>query len=368
MNITINSQALLGALAAVSKALPAKANLPILENILIEGHGDFLTATAFDSNLGVIVKVNAAADAGKKVALPGKLLSDIIRTLPDCEITLTTGDVECVIDWGFGQSTIPAFDAKEFPKIPRFDGNPNVVLKGSDIRDAVAHTVSFASKDEVRPQLCGVFLNCLDGAIDAVCSDGKGMAIYTIAANILTSFSVVVPTSALNIVRTFIPADTDVHVYVNENNVFFATDSLTISVRRIVGNFPKYTSVIPQNNENIARFKTAVFTSSVSRISSCANKITSTIKMTLSEGVAPIIAGQDVGFGIAAQESVPEASYTGANMEVGLSSDFLLRIAGNLKASAFDIKFSDHKHAVLVEPADPASDNCKYVIMPVATA
>lgn len=367
MKITVNSKALLSAVNVVSKAIPVKTSLPILENILLKGYGNTLTIYAFDGNVGIRYTIPATTTEGK-LLVPGRQFSDIIKALPNCETTIVGNELSCDIDWGVGTSTMPVVDYSTYPELPTFQGEVNVIVKGKVLQESLAVVTPFVGKDDMRPIMSGVHFNSQQTSIDLVSSDSKALAICPVAADVRDAIKVTVPISAINVVKAMNVEDKDVFIHADDKNVFFATEDCCISGRLIEGKYPKYDAVIPKANVNVARFDAFTFSKAVSRVAVCSNKVTSAVKFTFKDSQTPLVEAQDLGFNVSAKEHIGNSSYSGEDIVIGFNSNALLRIINAIQGDSIDVKLLNAKAATLLTSAEESELQCQYILMPIATA
>ena len=72
----------------VSKAVPSKTTMPILECILIDATTDIIKFTANDMELGIETVVEGNIVEKGVVAIDAKIFSEIVRKLPDNEVVI----------------------------------------------------------------------------------------------------------------------------------------------------------------------------------------------------------------------------------------------------------------------------------------
>lgn len=366
MNIKINSKAFLNALSLAYKAIPSKAAIPILENFRIEGSAAGVVITATNSNLSIICAVDAVSDDGA-IVVPAKILLDVMRNLPNIDVTLRTeNNSTCVVDWGNGNSALPSFPPQDYPfiAVPQ-NQEPHITIKGKDLKAALAHTLPCTGKDEIRPVLSGVFCNVKPDKIDFVGTDSHILAIYPIASENQQQMSFCIPGAAAALVKDAAADDDEVNIFSNNNGVHFGVDGIVISARKIEGNFPRYESIIPTHNNNQAIADKLLFASSIKRVSVCSSKASGTIKLTLNSDTQIKAEAQDLGFSIAATEFVPGTVYQGDSMIVGFKSDYLIKGLNIVGSDKLILKLLDSRHAALIVPQEPEVDPCTILIMPV---
>ena len=90
MKIICKKSNLVHGVGIVSKAVSNKTTLPILSCILIEAGAGTITLTANDMELGIETTIEGEILEQGKIALDAKLFSEIVRKLPDNDVTIET--------------------------------------------------------------------------------------------------------------------------------------------------------------------------------------------------------------------------------------------------------------------------------------
>ncbi len=138
--------------------------------------------------------------------------------------------------------------------------------------------------------------------------------------------------------------------------------------RLVVGKYPKYRDVIPQNNSNVLKIDRTLLLNTVRRVSVCANKASNHIKFDLKSGSLEISA-QDLGFSIAAYEKM-DCQYEGDDLTIGFKSTFMIDILNNMNCNEIVIKFADSRRAALIVPSEEEAESEKIcgILMPIMIA
>ena len=87
MNFIVSSTTLLKNLQNISGVLSTNNTLPILDNFLFEIADNELTISASDIDTTMKTSLDVEANESGKVAIPAKLLLDILKVLPDQPVT-----------------------------------------------------------------------------------------------------------------------------------------------------------------------------------------------------------------------------------------------------------------------------------------
>ena len=112
MKATIERATLLKSLSHVQSVVERRNTIPILSNVLIEKSGDALSFLATDIEIQIVSR-SALEQAGdtKGVTVGARKLVDILRALPEGEVTLTTQDKRLHANPG-GHAAVPKSELK----------------------------------------------------------------------------------------------------------------------------------------------------------------------------------------------------------------------------------------------------------------
>lgn len=371
MKLIISSSELLRGVMAVAKAIPAKSPLPILENFLFDLKGNTLEITASDSELTLRtqIEVESTAEEGR-IAIPAKHMMDLLKELPDQPLTIsTTGDSSFLCSWAGGESTLPYFPAEDYPEIVGADANNAVTLQfpAQSLVEGISSTIYATADDEIRPAMNGIFFDIDLSSTTLVASDSHKLICYTTAdVNASEKASFILHKKPAAILKTTIGKDVEtVEISFDAKTAEFKFGNTTVICRLVVGKYPKYRDVIPQNNSNILRINRVQLLNTVRRVSVCSNKASNHIKFDLKSG-SLMVSAQDLGFSIAAHETM-QCQYDGEDLTIGFKAPFIIEILSNMTCGELVIKFLDSKRAALIVPAEEEAESEKIcgIIMPI---
>ncbi|MBQ9661187.1 MAG: DNA polymerase III subunit beta [Bacteroidales bacterium] len=370
MEFNVSSAGLLKGILDVSKAIPAKTALPILENFLFVLKDGQLEITASDQELTLrtIVAVDSTAEEGS-IAVPARQMTDLLKALPDQPITVKTtgeGSFECI--WSNGNSSLPYFPAADYPEIKGAGEDARTAtIPASVLAEGISSTIYATADDEMRPAMNGIFFDMEPESTTLVASDSHKLICYTtreVRTDEKASF--ILHKKPAGVLKSIIDKDDeDVTVSFDSSTVVFSFGATMMVCRLIVGKFPEYRKVIPQNNANILKIDRAQLLNTVRRVAVCANKASNHIKFELKPGQIEITA-QDLGFALAAYEKLG-CDYNGDELGIGFKSSFLIEILSNMTCGTVVIKFADPRRAALIVPAEEEEESEKIcgILMPI---
>ena len=371
MKLIISSSELLRGVMAVAKAIPAKSPLPILENFLFDLKGNTLEITASDAELTLRtqIEVESTAEEGR-IAVPAKHMMDLLKELPDQPLTIsTTSDSSFLCSWAGGESTLPYFPAEDYPEIIGADTNNAVTLQfpAQSLVEGISSTIYATADDEIRPAMNGIFFDIDLNSTTLVASDSHKLICYTTAdVNASEKASFILHKKPASILKSTIGKDIEtVAISFDAKTAEFRFGTTTVICRLVVGKYPKYRDVIPQNNSNILRINRSLLLNTVRRVSVCSNKASNHIKFDLKSG-SLMVSAQDLGFSIAAHETM-QCQYDGEDLTIGFKAPFIIEILSNMTCGELVIKFLDSKRAALIVPAEEEAESEKIcgIIMPI---
>jgi len=370
MKLIISSSELLKGIMSVSKAIPAKSSLPILENFLFDLCGTQLTVTASDSELTLrtVIDTDSVEEEGR-IAVPARHMIDLLKELPDQPITIQTikeNYFEC--SWMGGASILPYFPADEYPAITTTEeGATTVEFPAQTLVDGISSTIYATDDDEMRPVMNGILFDMTPSGTTLVASDSRKLICYTtLEVKTEEQSSFILHKKPASIIRSIVNKDAEkVTITFDSKNAVFTFGGTMVVCRLIVGRFPRYRDVIPQNNSNILKIDRLQLLNCIKRVSVCANKASNHIKFDLRGGSLEVSA-QDLGFSISAHEKT-RCQYDGEELQIGFKSTFLVDILSNLGCSEVIIKFADPRRAALLLPADEGEMTEKVcaILMPI---
>jgi DNA polymerase III subunit beta len=363
MKITATKQSLLDGLLVVSRAVSARAALQALSGILITLDGD-ARLRATDMELGLDVGLDAEVEGTGAVVLPGRLLVEVIRSLPDGSVSLTLREAERDVEITAGSSkfhlrTLPADD---FPRFPETEGDP-VELPAAALRDTINRVARAASRDEARPVLTGVLVTAEGDELTMVATDSYRLAVKRtkLDSPVPERLEANVPARALRELARLIESaeDESLRVWLTRNQALFRVGEVSLSSRLIDGQFPNHSQLLPDSYEHEVKLPRAELLEVTRRVSQLAQR-NAALRLSFSEGELVVSAETpDLGD---AREALP-APYSGELLEIGFNPEFVRDGLESIDADEVLMKLISPLRPGLLEPSD--SDDFSYLVMPI---
>ncbi len=369
MKFIVSSSALLKKTQLVAGALNTSNTLPILDNFLFEIKDGELSITASDLETTMTTKMPVEAKENGNIAIPAKLLTDTLKSLPDQPLTfsvnLENSGIEISSD--FGKYKLTGFNGSDFPKTPELDATSTLDINSIILSNAITKTIFATGNDELRPVMNGVYLEINNDNVTFVATDAHKLVKYMrtdVTSDQGASF--ILPKKPLNLLKNILASfDDNVTIEYNETNARFVFDETVLICRLIEGKYPNYQNVIPVDNPNKLTIDRVAFANSIKRVSIFANKSTHQIRLKIT-GSELTVSGEDLDFSNEANERLT-CSYEGEDMEIGFNGKFLLEMLNNLDSDEILIELSAPNRAGLIFPVDKVDENEQLLmlVMPV---
>lgn len=368
MNFITSSTALLRHLQSISGVLSTSNTLPILDNFLFEISDNQLVVSASDLETTMQTSMEVEANGSGKIAIPAKLLLDVLKNLPDqpCTFSVDFEKFGIEIAYDNGKSRMVGFNGDEFPKTPKIENSSSVKVSGDVISSAINKTLFAAGNDDLRPVMSGVFCQFSPQDIIFVATDAHKLVRYKrtdSSADNTSSF--ILPKKPLNLLRANVTSDIEVLIEYNESNAVFTFGDIVLVCRLIDGKYPNYEAVIPKENPNVLIVDRAQFLGSIKRVSIFANKTTHQVKLRLAGSELSLFA-EDLDFSNEANERLT-CNYDGDDMEIAFNSRFLLEMLNNIDTKEVKLEMSVPSRAGLLMPAESTNpdEDILMLVMPV---
>ena len=253
MKIICSKSELLRGVNTVLKAVPAKTTMPILECILIDTTDGQIKLTANDMELGIETKIQGDILDKGKIALEAKLFSEIVRKLPDSEVTLQTDDsYRALIKCEKAKFNIAGKSGEDFSYLPEIEKNQKVVLSQFSLKEIIRQTIFSIADNENNRLMTGELFEINGDEMKVVSLDGHRISIRKIELKEeYNHIKVVVPGKTLNEVSKILTGgvDDDVHMFFTGRHVVFEFDDTVVVSRLIEGEYFRIEQMLSSDYE-----------------------------------------------------------------------------------------------------------------------
>lgn len=363
MKIVCSKTELLNRVNIVLKAVPAKSTMPILECFIIEVKTDYIKLIANDMELGIETIISGNILEPGVIAINAKVFSEIIRKLPDNDVTIETdSNFSVTIICEKSKFTISGKNSDEFPFLPNIDKKEAVVLSQFSLKEIIRQTVFSISDNESNKIMTGELFEINGDQFKVVSLDGHRISIRKITLKeSYNDIKVIVPGKTLNEIIKILSgeiADT-VSIYFTDKHILFEFDNTIVLSRLIEGEYFKINQMLSSDYETKIMINKK-------ELLSCIDRATLLIKE--SEKKPIIISINDKGMELKMNTSIgsmDEEIYIekdGKDILIGFNPKFLIEALRVIDDEIIDIYLINPKAPCFIRNAE---ESYTYLILPV---
>lgn len=363
MKLSIARSELLEALNVVSKGMSARSTLPILSGIYLSATDGVLTLQSTDLEISVRHSSPALIEEEGQAVIPGKLLSEIVRSLPEAAVVIEkekeTANVRCQ------QSTfaLKTLNPSDFPKFPEISVEKSISLPADTLSTMVRRVAKAVSRDETRAILTGILLVIEGPSLRMVATDSYRLAVADKLMDEPSTeeIEVVIPSRAIEEATKLAASGESVRIGVSDNQIVFEFGETTFVTRRIEGTFPNYKQLVPKEIETFAEASTDDLLAAVKRVSLMALHNTPLKISVRSEDQTLSLEAKTQDVGDASEDVMVKAE--GKDVDVAFNHSFLLDGLTSITSETVRLEVqSSLKPGVL---RNTGGEEFLYLLMPV---
>ncbi len=271
MKLQFQKNILLNGISIVSKAIPSKTTMPILECILIDASADVIKLTGNDMELGIETKVEGSILERGKIALDAKLFYEIIRKLPDSEsqVIITSDDrFNTTIECENALFNIQGQDGEEFSYLPYIERDQYISLSQFTLKEAVRQTIFSTAPNDSNKMMAGELLEVKDNILKVVSLDGHRISIRNITLkDSYDNHKVIVPGKTLSEVSKILTGDNEkeVLIFFSRNHILFEFDDTIVVSRLIEGEYFRIDHMLSSDYETRVKLNKRDFMDNIDR-------------------------------------------------------------------------------------------------------
>jgi DNA polymerase-3 subunit beta len=362
MKIRCSKSELVNGISIVSKAVPAKTTMPILECILIDAAGQTIDLVGNDMELGIRTTVAGEIDEKGIIAVDADIFSSIVRKLPETEISIEVKGEKVTITGEKARFDIPGKDGREFTKLPEIDKNEGITISQFTLKEMITKTIFSIAENESNKLMTGELMEISGGMLRMVSLDGHRISIRRCELN--GSYSdrrVVIPGKTLSEVAKILGSDTEkiVNIFFTDKFVLFEFDTTTVVTRLIEDNYFRVDQMISNDFETHMTVNCREFMECVDRATLLVREgDKKPIILTISDTELVLRINTALG----SMNEQLTVNKTGKDLIIGFNPKFLIDALRAIDDEEIDIYFLNSKAPCFIRDA---GENYNYVVLPV---
>lgn len=364
MELKADRDPLLDGLQIAARALSTRTTLPSLGGIMLVAEGGRAVARATDSELAVSVELDAEVEGDGSILLPGRLLADVAKALPQGPVRLSERreqrDVE--LTSGTAEFHLRLLDAEDFPRLPEM-GESTITMPAGALAETVDRVARAASRDEVRPILTGIMVSAEGNSLTMVATDSYRLSVKRteLDAPLAEPLEANVPARAMReLARLVTQNDVEqIEIALPGSQIVFKAGPVTLSSRLIDGQFPNYRQLLPDAFDHDVRLPQSELLDVTRRIRYLAQR-NAPLRLAFASGELTIAAETpEIGD---ASESMP-CGFEGEAMEIAFNPQFFIEGVESVETEEVVLRLTSPLRPGLLQPA--GSEDFSYLVMPI---
>ena len=253
MKIICNKSNLVKGVCIVSKAVPSKSTMPILECILIDATMDIIRLTANDMELGIQTEIEGEIVDRGMIAIDARIFSEIVRKLPDSDITIETDDrLQTVITCEKAKFDISGKPGEEFSYLPVIEKENSIEISQFTLKEVIRQTIFSISDSESNKMMGGELFEIRNNVLRVVSLDGHRISIRRIELKEeAADKKLIVPGKTLIEISKILSGEAEsmVSISYTSNHIVFEFDNTVVVSRLIEGDYFKIDQMLTQDYE-----------------------------------------------------------------------------------------------------------------------
>ncbi|KMZ54476.1 DNA polymerase III subunit beta [Dorea sp. D27] len=257
MKIICSKSNLVKGVSIVSKAVPSKTTMPILECILIDATTDIIKLTANDMELGIQTEIEGEIAERGMIAIDARIFSEIVRKLPDNDIVIETdANLQTVITCEKAKFDLSGKPGEEFSYLPIIEKEESIEISQFTLKEVIRQTIFSIADTESNKLMTGELFEIKDNILRVVSLDGHRISIRRIELkNEVADKKLVVPGKTLTEVSKILSGEAEsmVNISYTNNHIVFEFDQTIVVSRLIEGEYFKIDQMLSSDYETKVR-------------------------------------------------------------------------------------------------------------------
>ena len=271
MKLIFKKESLMNGINIVSKAIPSKTTMNILECILIDASAEEIKLTGNDMELGIETKVKGSISERGRIALEAKIFSDIIRKLPDSDsdvAIISDESFHTTIECDYAVFEIQGRDPQEYSYLPFIEKDQHICLSQFSLKEAIRQTIFSISPNDSNKMMGGELLEVKDNILKLVSLDGHRISIRNILLKYnYESKKVIIPGKTLSEISKILTGDNEkeIYIYFSKNHILFEFDNTIVVSRLIEGEYFKIDHMLSNDYKTHIKINKRTFMDNIDR-------------------------------------------------------------------------------------------------------
>lgn len=362
MKFSISKTEFMDAINVVSGYRAKRSTLPILSGIYMSADSGRLVLQTDDLESSVRYVSEALIEEVGETVVSGKLLSEIVKSLPDAAINCSIENNLFHISCMNSSFTLKTMNPSEFPVFPQVELTDSITLPVKQISTMVGKVSKAVSRDESHVILTGINLTVDETHLTMAATDSYRLAISEMEVEgHQGQFNLIIPGTTFKDVCKLASNEDQLIIGYNDSKIVFSFGSSTLVSRKLEGVYPNYKQIIPKEKTVSATINTKDLLNAVNRVSIMAQEYMQ-IKLLISPDLQQISISSKVADLGDAEEKV-DAQIEGDEILIGFNYQYVKEGLTSIESDELIIEANNPMKPGVFKSFD--SDNFFYLSMPV---
>ena len=253
MKIICSKSNLAKGVSTVSKAVPSKTTMPILECVLIDATTDTIKLTANDMELGIQTEIEGEIVERGMIAIDAKFFSEIVRKLPDNDVVINSDEsLQTTIVCEKAKFDISGRPGEEFSYLPVIEKEDSIDISQFTLKEIIRQTIFSISDSDSNKLMTGELFEIKDNILRVVSLDGHRISIRKVELkDTVRDKKLIVPGKTLSEVSKILSGEIDslVNISYTSNHIVFEFENTIVVSRLIEGEYFKIDQMLSSDYE-----------------------------------------------------------------------------------------------------------------------
>ena len=253
MKLICSKASLLKGVSIVSKAVPSRTTMPILNCILIDASANEIKLTANDMELGIETVIEGEIVERGIIALDAKFFSEIVRKLPDNDVVIESDDTfQTTITCEKAKFNIAGKSGEDFSYLPEIEKTQMISLSQFSLKEIIRQTIFSIADNENNRLMTGELFEINGNELKVVSLDGHRISIRKIELKeTYNPVKVVVPGKTLNEISKILTGgiEDNVRIFITGRHIMFEFDDTVVVSRLIEGEYFRIEQMLSSDYE-----------------------------------------------------------------------------------------------------------------------
>lgn len=363
MKIVCAKSEMMKSLNIVLKAVPSKTTMTILECILIDAQTNKVKFTANDMELGIETEVKGEVLEKGMICLDAKIFSDIIRKLPDNDVTIETDEsMAALITCEKAKFKIMGKDGEDFSALPIVEKSEPLVLSQFTLKEVINQTIFSIAVNDTNKIMTGEYFELTGNNLRVVSLDGHRVSIRRVELkNQCSEQKVIVPGKTLQEISRIISDETEsmISIYFTKSLIMFEFDDTIVVSRLIEGKYFNIDQMLSTDYETSINVNRR-------QLLDCIDRSTLLVKSDDKKPIVLNITDSSMELKINSQIGSMDEDVSivkeGRDIMIGFNPNFMIDALRAIPDETVDIYFINSKSPCFIRDKD---QSYLYLILPV---